>query len=309
MAGRGTDIILGGNLEKKLHTATEEEKNKIIEQHKEEQQAVKEAGGLFILASERHESRRIDNQLRGRSGRQGDVGSSKFFLSLQDDLLRIFGGKMLETMLGKLGFKEGEAINHPWLNGIIERAQKKVEGHNFEVRKNLLKYDDMLNEQRQIIYSKRLSIVLQTMLITDEMEDIITEEIEGLFTTLEAMQKESEDANFEETIRKMFNINNAIKLEGSLPDLKEKTMIIVNQMYATLAAKEGFEERQKYIILSSLDHSWKEHLYNVDSIRNKISLRSYAQKDPLNEYKLELFKAFEEMMLNYRKLIILNTFK
>ena len=309
MAGRGTDIMLGGNLEKKLLLAKNEaEREKITQDHLKEAEEVKQAGGLFILASERHESRRIDNQLRGRSGRQGDVGYSKFFLSLQDDLLRIFGGKMLENLLSKFGFKEGEAIDHPWLNSVIEKAQKKVEAHNFEVRKNLLKYDNMLNEQRRIVYSKRLSIVKSPETLADEMNDIITEEVESLFTAL-AKAKNEEEVNVVETIRKIFNISEEIPIEGDISTIKEKALIVINQMYAERTSNSEFLRRQHFVVLKCLDHSWKEHLYGVDNIKSKISLRSYAQKDPLNEYKLELFKAFEEMLLNYRKLVVMNTFQ
>ncbi len=308
MAGRGTDIMLGGNLEKKLLGIKDEEmRSKIKEQHEQEAKEVKEAGGLYILSSERHESRRIDNQLRGRSGRQGDIGYSKFFLSLQDDLLRIFGGKTLEGMLGKFGFKEGEAMEHPWLNSVIERAQKKVEAHNFEMRKNLLKYDDMLNEQRQIVYSKRLSLVKNDDFVKGEIEDVINQEIESIF---EASSKiNEEEVNLSDVLRQMFNIPTDIKLEGSFDELKEKAFIVINQIYGEKMSREENFLIQKMILLQSLDYSWKEHLYGVDNIRSKISLRSYAQKDPLNEYKLELFKAFEEMFANYRKLVIINTFK
>jgi preprotein translocase subunit SecA len=311
MAGRGTDIMLGGNLEKKLsHTTTQAEKERIVKEHEEEAEEVKKAGGLFILASERHESRRIDNQLRGRSGRQGDIGYSKFFLSLQDDLLRIFGGKMLESLLSKMGFKEGEAMHHTWLNSVIEKAQKKVEAHNFEIRKNLLKYDNMLNEQRQIIYSKRLTIVKTEGTVNEEMESIITEELESIFEALTKTKDSDEtDINIASSIKTMFNISEEIALEGDANTLKEKALLALNQIYAEKTLKEEFFTRQKMILLKCLDYSWKEHLYGVDNIKSKISLRSYVQKDPLNEYKLELFKAFEEMFLNYRKLVIINTFK
>jgi preprotein translocase subunit SecA len=309
MAGRGTDIMLGGSLEKKLLGVTkEEQRSQITQEHLAEAKEVKEAGGLYIIASERHESRRIDNQLRGRSGRQGDVGYSKFFLSLQDDLLRIFGGKMLEGLLSKMGFKEGEAMAHPWLNSVIEKAQKKVEAHNFEIRKNLLKYDNMLNEQRQIIYSKRLSLVKNIENIDAEMNDIIEEELQGIFEAL-IKKKDDDEVDVGALIKQMFNISDEIVLEGSASELKEKALIVINQIYAEKMNDPQNGEIQKLILLKSLDYSWKEHLYGVDNIRSKISLRSYAQKDPLNEYKLELFKAFEEMFANYRKLVILNTFK
>ena len=308
MAGRGTDIMLGGNLEKKLNGIHNEDKRKeVITNHEIECQAVKDAGGLFIIASERHESRRIDNQLRGRSGRQGDVGKSKFFLSLQDDLLRIFGGKTLEGLLGKMGFKEGEEMHHSWLNSVIEKAQKKVESHNFEMRKNLLKYDDLLNEQRQIIYAKRLAIVKNPELVDQEVEEIITEEIDSIFSIVE--KEKEEDVDVVKLIKQMFNISNEITLEGDLIELKEKALIVINQMYSERMSIPQNIEIQKLVVLKSIDYAWKEHLYGVDNIKNKISLRSYAQKDPLNEYKLELFKAFEEMFLNYRKLVIINTFK
>lgn len=309
MAGRGTDIMLGGSLEKKLHGILDgEEKEKIITEHKKEEEAVKNAGGLFILASERHESRRIDNQLRGRSGRQGDIGYSQFFLSLQDDLLRIFGGKALEGMLSKLGFKEGEVIDHPWLNSVIERAQKKVESHNFEIRKNILKYDNLLNEQRQIVYSKRMKIVKSSNEIFEELDDIIINELEALVSIVDSSQEDSLQ-NLSLSIKTLFNVSEDIQEAKDATSMKDQFYVIIKDI---LKKREGdllFIEAEKVILLKSLDYCWKEHLYGIDNIRSKISLRSYAQKDPLNEYKLELFKAFEEMMINYRKLVILNTFK
>jgi preprotein translocase subunit SecA len=310
MAGRGTDIMLGGSLEKKLKGITDEDKKAIIiMEHKAEYEAVKEAGGLFIIASERHESRRIDNQLRGRSGRQGDVGRSKFFLSLQDDLLRIFGGKMLEAVLNKMGFKEGEEMKHPWLSSVIQKAQKKVEAHNFEIRKNLLKYDNMLNEQRQIVYSKRLNIVKDESNIDEEMDSIITEELDSIFSIALKSKDGEEEVNVVNLIKQMFNIPDDIALDGDENELREKAIFIINQMYSERMSDLERKHIQKLIMVKSIDHSWKEHLYGVDNIKSKISLRSYAQKDPLNEYKLELFKAFEEMFLNYRKLVIINTFR
>jgi preprotein translocase subunit SecA len=310
MAGRGTDIVLGGNLEKKLLKTTNPEKERQIkDEYFKEAEEVKKAGGLYIIGSERHESRRVDNQLRGRSGRQGDIGYSKFFLSLEDDLLRIFGGKTLDSVLSKLGFKEGESIDHPWLNSVIERAQKKVEARNFEIRKNLIKYDNLLNEQRHIIYTKRLALVYGgNEEMTNEMSNIIEEEVDVIFEAF-LKAKEAEEINIVDITRKMFNIQESIILEGDINELKEKVLIAVNQIYHEKTLMKDFESRQKFILLQSLDYSWKEHLYGIDMIHSKISLRSYAQKDPLNEYKLEIFKAFEECLAGYRKLVIINTFK
>lgn len=306
MAGRGTDIMLGGNLEKKLEGITDANQiARITKEHLNEAEKVRAAGGLFILASERHESRRIDDQLRGRSGRQGDIGYSQFFLSLQDDLLRIFGGSSLENILSKLGFKEGEAIDHPLLNKVIKRAQRKVESHNFEIRKNLLKYDDLLNQQRHIIYSKRMEIVQPGNGFEKEMEEIISDELESIFLLIEASEKE-EIFSVEDSLRKMFGLPETFKLEGESAVLKQKIEMEVNYKYRKKIEEEP--EKHRFIILQCLDYAWKEHLQAVDSIKGKVSLRSYAQKDPLNEYKIELFKAFEEMMLNYRKLVIRNTF-
>jgi preprotein translocase subunit SecA len=183
-----------------------------------------------------------------------------------------------------------------------------VEAHNFEIRKNLLKYDNMLNEQRQIIYSKRLSLVKNIENIDAEMNDIIEEELQGIFEAL-IKKKDDDEVDVGALIKQMFNISDEIVLEGSASELKEKALIVINQIYAEKMNDPQNGEIQKLILLKSLDYSWKEHLYGVDNIRSKISLRSYAQKDPLNEYKLELFKAFEEMFANYRKLVILNTFK
>lgn len=292
MAGRGTDIILGGSLERKIASKTHHIEDKTIKQeiiikiqedHIQEAQKVKDAGGLFVIGAERHESRRIDNQLRGRSGRQGDIGRSKFFLSLEDDLLRIFGGDKLKSMLKTFGFKEGESIEHPWLNRVISRSQKRIEDQNFEIRKNLIKYDDIMNKQRQIIYKKRMELLNQENPIITYITDVITKFISEI-------NQYSQD-----------EINSIQELLGNT-DITKDTLLS-----ATVHSKNFNNERIRHVSIGLLDTLWKEHLYNTDSMKQSINLRSYAQKDPLNEYKIDVFKAFEKMLLNYQFYLVKDT--
>lgn len=322
MAGRGTDIQLGGNLEMRVKVELEdipagpERDAKIIElkadiaRNKEKALA---AGGLYVLATERHESRRIDNQLRGRSGRQGDPGKSKFFLSLQDDLMRIFGSDRMDSMLQKLGLKEDEAIVHPWINKALEKAQKKVEARNFEIRKNLLKYDDVMNDQRKVIFEQRL-----------EMMDA-----EDLTETINEMRHEV----IENMVRAHIP-ENAYAEQWKIPELKEEVIKILNLdlPIEAWAAEEGIAEEQieerikeaadkmaneraerfgpqimayvqKSVILQSIDNLWREHLVNLDHLRSVVGFRGYAQRDPLNEYKTEGFELFQAMLTSLREVV------
>ena len=295
MAGRGTDIILGGSLEKKIHKKTRyiddhDHTQKIIkavkEEHSVDANKVKEAGGLFVIGSERHESRRIDNQLRGRSGRQGDVGKTQFFLSLEDDLLRIFGGDRLKSMLKTLGFKEGESIQHAWLNRVILKSQGKIEAQHFEVRKNLIKYDDIMNTQRKIVYAKRMELIDETRSIDEHIYGIIKQVSEENYSNIEILEdikKSVQNANGERLYDKLLSAYNKIYGE----DLKEKV---------------------RYFSVTILDTLWKEHLYTVDNIRHSMHLRSYAQKDPLNEYKIEVFETFQAMLQNYHLFLLKELF-
>ena len=294
MAGRGTDIILGGSLEKKIIKASRyiqdiNEKQKIIEEAREEHnhqsEKVKNVGGLFVIGSERHESRRIDNQLRGRCGRQGDVGRSQFFLSLEDDLLRIFGGDKLKSLLGTLGFKEGESIEHPWLNSVISRSQSKIEAHHFEIRKNLIKYDDIMNTQRKIVYKKRMELIDDTQSVANL--------INAMFVSF-----------IEKSVKP--SLANPI-VEEIFEELKEFEGTLLEKLQAMWVTKyhdESLQGRARHTAIAILDSMWKEHLYNVDSLKSNMHLRSYAQKDPLSEYKIEVFEAFEQMTANYNAYLI-----
>ena len=298
MAGRGTDIQLGGNTSDIIN-------NKIsnIEKAKDNQNRALKSGGLFVLGTERHESRRIDNQLRGRSGRQGDPGCSKFFISLEDDLMRIFGSERLDGMLQKLGLKNGEAIVHPWINKAIEKAQSKVEGRNFEIRKNLLKFDDVMNDQRKVVYEQRkelLTIKDINQIFVDMLYDTLTNIIER------NKSNQEEELNFKNIftdIKNIFGVQiNNKKFENSdsfLIYLKEKISAKLDNKVHSIG-RENFSLIQRQILVQVLDQQWKAHLLGLDQLRQGIGLRAYAQRDPLNEYKRESFTMFEEMLETVR---------
>ena len=296
MAGRGTDIKLGG-----VEEDSNYEKNKKI---------ALEAGGLFIIGTERHESRRIDNQLRGRSGRQGDPGASKFFLSLEDDLMRIFGSDKLDSVLQTLGLEENESIQHPWITKALERAQKKVEGRNYEIRKSLLKFDDVMNEQRKIIYNQRREIINDEdvdNLVVDMMdifvEDFIQNNIPNL-SEFDDKKKEEFKEKLQTNLNIEFDFSKFAKLENlQISDIKDEIKTLIDRninLKKTKYTNEIFSFAQKSLLLQILDKSWKEHLLSLDHLRQGISLRAYGQKDPLNEYKQEAFLMFEEMMQGIR---------
>ena len=296
MAGRGTDIKLGG-----VEEDSNYEKNKKI---------ALEAGGLFIIGTERHESRRIDNQLRGRSGRQGDPGASKFFLSLEDDLMRIFGSDKLDSVLQTLGLEENESIQHPWITKALERAQKKVEGRNYEIRKSLLKFDDVMNEQRKIIYNQRREIINDEdvdNLVVDMMdifvEDFIQNNIPNLSEFDDKKKKEFKE-KLQTNLNIEFDFSKFAKLENlQISDIKGEIKTLIDRninLKKTKYTNEIFSFAQKSLLLQILDKSWKEHLLSLDHLRQGISLRAYGQKDPLNEYKQEAFLMFEEMMQGIR---------
>jgi len=319
MAGRGTDIQLGGNLEirqaKEIKTFSDSSKE--VNDLKIDIEAKKKiaiaAGGLYVIGTERHESRRIDNQLRGRTGRQGDPGRSKFLLSLQDDLMRIFGSERLETMLGKLGLEKGEAIVHPWINKAVEKAQAKVEAHNFEIRKQLLKFDDVMNDQRKVIFDQRKDIMksdnISTM-ITDMRHEVIESIVyqsipdQSYYDEWDVERLSSDVKNY---LGLTVPINQWVKEDGiiekefiiRLKDLSDKYMA----ERAVNIGVEVFREAEKTLLLQVLDQGWKDHLLMLDQMRQSIGLRAYAQKDPLNEYKRESFELFEEMLDKLRKTI------
>jgi len=313
MAGRGTDIMLGGNpdmliaqLPAKLSDAEREAKAEEIRatclaEHHE----VVALGGLHILGTERHESRRIDNQLRGRSGRQGDPGTTQFYLSLEDDLMRIFGGEKMQSMLTKMGFDKGEAIVHPWVTKAIENSQKKVEARNFDVRKNLLEYDDVMNQQRDVIYSQR-----RDLLQSDDIQDVIQDMQADYAGHLEDefLDGHSEEWQLEElgtALKERLTVEADPKAWWESHEVEtagDMTAKIAEALKAHMAAKEestgpeqmrGFE---KYLVLQVFDHHWKEHLLAMDHLRQSVGLRGYAQKQPIQEYKRESFELFETML-------------
>ena len=310
MAGRGTDIVLGGNLEVELSKkpeATEAEIAKAREEWEKSHQQVLDAGGLHVIGSERHESRRIDNQLRGRSGRQGDVGSTRFYLSLDDDLMRIFASDRVGGLMKKLGMQKGEAIEHPWVSRAIENAQRKVEGHNFDIRKQLLEYDDVANDQRKVIYSQRNEMMTSDD-ISETVEAIREDVVFGLiaeYIPQGSLEEQWDVKGLEEALENSFGLNLQVQRWLDQDDqLHEETLRqkILDEVIAGYLEKEkqiGAEELrrfEKYILLQVLDNSWKEHLAAMDYLRQSIHLRGYAQKNPKQEYKRESFEMFTEML-------------
>ncbi len=315
MAGRGTDIQLGGNAEMRIKTELadvtdpEERKRREEEIRREVEEARKkviEAGGLYIIGTERHESRRIDNQLRGRSGRQGDPGRSKFFLSIQDDLMRIFGSDRMDGMLQKLGLKEGEAITHPWINKALEKAQQKVEARNFDARKNLLKFDDVMNDQRKVIFEQRKSI-MRGEEVAETVEDMRHEVIDRLVRA-HIPPGEYPDKwdvkGLKERVREVLALDLPIEEwaeeEGiAEEEIRERIEKAADAHYAKkreLYGDEIMEMVEKEILLRSIDHHWREHLTMLDHLRQAVSFRGYGQRDPLQEYKTEAFTLFERMI-------------
>ena len=323
MAGRGTDIQLGGNFDRRIEKLEEEigpssdkfeiQKEKIREEIEANKKETKVNGGLFVIGTERHESRRIDKQLRGRSGRQGDPGSSKFFLSLQDDLMRIFGSDKLDNMLQKFGLEEGEAIIHPWVNKALEKAQQKVESRNFDIRKQLLKFDDVMNDQRQVVFEQRREImssdnVLETVIDMrhEVISDIVYKSIpEGSYSDKWDHKTLNSDAL--KLLGIEINSEKWFKEDGIAEDeISQKLKNISDDYMISRANNIGekvFRTAEKSLLLQVLDQQWKEHLQALEQLRQSIGLRAYGQKDPLNEYKREAFILFEQMLQNLRTVI------
>ncbi|WP_270725367.1 preprotein translocase subunit SecA [Shimia sp. Alg240-R146] len=319
MAGRGTDIKLGGNVEFKVLEAIaadpdgdhEAIRAEIEEGHKADEQAVKEAGGLFVLATERHESRRIDNQLRGRSGRQGDPGRSSFFLSLEDDLMRIFGSDRLDKVLSSLGMEEGEAIIHPWVNKSLERAQAKVEGRNFDIRKQLLKFDDVMNEQRKVIFGQRREIMEAEDLsdvAQDMRHDVIGELVDQYMPPKTYADQWDTEGLYAAAIERLGLDVPVIEWadEEGVDDeqIRERLETKADEMMAAKAVNFGPEAMrmiEKQILLQTIDTKWREHLLTLEHLRSVVGFRGYAQRDPLNEYKNESFQLFESMLDSLRE--------
>ena len=298
MAGRGTDIKLGGNKD----FVIEGEKND-LEQIKKNEEKVKTLGGLCIIGTERHESRRIDNQLRGRAGRQGDQGSSVFFISLKDELMRIFGGDSIDGMLKKLGLKENESIDHPWINKAMERAQKKVESRNFDIRKTLIKFDDVMNDQRRVIFSQRLKI-LKSKNVEEILEDFLIEVLNNLELVKSTYQKSNDEKNYLTSIKNA--TGNALN-DKELLDItalsKEEFVKKIKELYLSKRKSRielvGIEENnslEKKIFLQIIDFTWRSHLQYLEQLRQVIGLRQYGQKDPLSEFKKEAFNLFEGLL-------------
>ncbi|TXH33472.1 MAG: preprotein translocase subunit SecA [Rhodospirillaceae bacterium] len=324
MAGRGTDIQLGGNLQMRIERETAEiadeaAREKQIAEIKADVAAKKEvalqAGGLFVIGTERHESRRIDNQLRGRSGRQGDPGASRFFLSLEDDLMRIFGSERMDTMLKRLGLEEGEAIVHPWINKALEKAQQKVEARNFDIRKNLLKFDDVMNDQRKVIYEQRRDL-MQAEDLKEEvsaMRHEVAEDLIARYIPEKAFAEQWDTGGLHEEVLRIFNLNlpfaDWAQEEGIANEtMRDRLIDAVDRKMAEKAANFGPEilrMAEKSLLMQILDQSWKEHLLALDHLRHGIGLRAYGQRDPLNEYKREAFEMFEAMLARLREQVTL----
>ena len=318
MAGRGTDIQLGGNVDLKVIEALDADpeadpvaiRAKIEAEHADEKKKVIEAGGLYVLASERHESRRIDNQLRGRSGRQGDPGRSSFYLSLEDDLMRIFGSERLEKVLTTLGLKEGEAIVHPWVNKSLERAQAKVEGRNFDIRKQLLKFDDVMNQQRKVIFGQRRDIMEAADLyeITADMREQVIDDLIEEFMPAKTYADQWDAQGFQVAVAERLNLDVPVakwcEEEGVDDDvIRERLVGASDEMMAEKTESFGAENMrniEKQVLLQAIDGKWRDHLLTLEHLRSVVGFRGYAQRDPLNEYKNESFQLFETMLDSLR---------
>ena len=328
MAGRGTDIQLGGNVEARLKDWIADEaeagrspddaqiaktRERLMADVAEKKKQALEAGGLYVLATERHESRRIDNQLRGRSGRQGDPGRSKFYLALDDDLMRIFGSDRMDSVLKTLGLQDGEAITHPWMNKSLEMAQKKVEARNFDIRKQILKYDDVMNDQRKVIFEQRLDIMGEED-VSETVKDLRHQLVNELVRTHipeTAYAEQWNTAALKEAISGVFGLDLPIDgwaSEEGIADqeITERILKEVDDKAARKADELGeanFRQIEKMVLLQTLDHLWREHLVTLEHLRQVIGFRAYGQRDPLNEYKSEAFVLFEAMLANLREAV------
>ncbi|MGD9916065.1 MAG: preprotein translocase subunit SecA [Rhizobiaceae bacterium] len=322
MAGRGTDIQLGGNVDMRIaHELAgvepgperDQREQAIREDVKQLKEKALAAGGLYVLATERHESRRIDNQLRGRSGRQGDPGRSKFYLSLQDDLMRIFGSERMDGMLRTLGLKEDEAITHPWINKALEKAQKKVEARNFDIRKNLLKFDDVMNDQRKVVFGQRIELMdgenlSETVaeMRADVIEDLVSKNIPE-----NAYAEQWNAAGLKEGVAQSLNldlpIDEWVKEEGiDEKDIHARITEAADAAATDRATRFGPEIMayvERSVLLQTLDQLWREHLVNLDHLRSVVGFRGYAQRDPLQEYRQEAFELFQSMLTNLRQVV------
>ncbi|MFT6207818.1 MAG: preprotein translocase subunit SecA [Colwellia sp.] len=325
MAGRGTDIVLGGNFDAIVAKLKDQSKESIAKAKEEwivQHNKVLELGGLHIVATERHESRRIDNQLRGRSGRQGDAGSTRFYLSMEDALMRIFASERISNMMRKLGMERGEAIEHPWVTRSIENAQRKVEGRNFDIRKQLLEFDDVSNDQRQVIYEQRNELMDEAD-IADVIKNIRTDVITGIINQHIPKQSMEEmwdisglEERFKGELSLEFPIAKWLEEDSKLHEetLREKLLAEVETNYTEKEEQVGADvirQFEKAVMLQSLDSHWKEHLAAMDHLRQGIHLRGYAQKNPKQEFKRESFELFGELLesLKYDVISILSKVK
>jgi len=324
MAGRGTDIVLGGSLEAELAAlvtasgdpaAVESSSSRLKDDWQVRHDAVLKSGGLHIIGTERHESRRIDNQLRGRSGRQGDTGSTRFYLSLEDSLMRIFASERVSNLMQKLGMEEGEAIEHPWVTKAIENAQRKVESHNFDQRKNLLEYDDVANDQRKVVYEQR-----NELMETEDLRDLVDELREDIIPDIvtqyippgsleEAWDLEGLKSELNSMTNMDFDVKAWLEAEPDLPeaDITSRIMQGLTTEYdnkEATAGAEGLRNFERYVALQALDDSWKEHLAGMDYLRQSVGLRGYAQKNPKQEYKREAFELFTTMLGEYKTQVV-----
>ena len=336
MAGRGTDIMLGGNAEMLVEKEgirdsglgigkaenshpqspipNPQSLDRIRAEVAKNREIVVAAGGLYVIATERHESRRIDNQLRGRAGRQGDPGASKFFLSLQDDLMRIFGSERIDAMLGRMGLKEDEAIFHPWMNKAIQRAQTKVEQRNYEIRKNLLRFDDVMNDQRKVIYEQRLEL----MDFTDVNETIesmrldVNQQLVSLYIPANSYAEAWDPVTLQHEIFRVYGLGVDVEEWAKEEGIADEEILLrlnelTEQLFAAKAASfppHVYNIAEKRVLLETLDQLWKDHLLTLDHLRQGINLRAYAQRDPLNEYKQEAFSLFEAMLNHLREVVV-----
>ena len=320
MAGRGTDIQLGGNLDMRIEQEAvegESEKqrdkrvDKLMSEVKELKQRALDAGGLYVLGTERHESRRIDNQLRGRTGRQGDPGRSKFYISTEDDLMRIFGGDRLKNMMGKLGWEEGESLTNKFMSKAVERAQMRVETRNFDIRKNLLKYDDVMNDQRKTVFEQRLEFMTDDD-VSDVIEDMRHQVCEDLIEVHVPKKAYSEQWDIEGLTAR------ATELMSGAPDFAawadEEGIADAEMLERFIAAsdevfkakteqldKATMQNVEKQVLLQTIDTNWREHLQQLDHLKSVITWRSYGQRDPLNEYKSEAFTMFDGLLTDLRE--------
>ncbi|MEG9884747.1 MAG: preprotein translocase subunit SecA [Hyphomicrobiales bacterium] len=320
MAGRGTDIQLGGNAEMRIELELAELEDgpertrriaKINDEIARRKQEVVAAGGLYVLGTERHESRRIDNQLRGRSGRQGDPGHSKFFLSLEDDLMRIFGSERMDSMLRRFGIEEGEAIVHPWINKALEKAQSRVEARNFDIRKNLLKFDNVMNDQRKVVFEQRIDI-MRSEDVSETVDDMRQNSVDDLVRghiPEHAYAEQWDVEGLEERLREVLNLDLPIREWAGEEGIAEEEIgrRIITRAGDALEQKrkrftpEIMRQVEKAIVLQTIDRLWRDHLVTLDHLRQMVGLRGYGQRDPLNEYQLEAFALFETMLARLRE--------